>query len=157
MGKRCLPNDYQLWTSGREARTQDVCPLGRCHNQYMHICYPTEYWRVLWRVGWHHMEKSQLQSMLTLGAFFILGAGTYGFKFSQVEKRTEPNSYTSWGSARTPKQWHERTVIIPSISGAAVWTKLVAFPVWRIQPKRCASGMLWAYVMGPKGKEHEYT
>lgn len=50
------------------------------------------------------MEKGQLQPMLTLGAFFIPGAGTREFKFSQVEKGIEPNSHTSWGSTLTPEQ-----------------------------------------------------
>lgn len=50
------------------------------------------------------MEKGQIQSMLTRNALFILGAGTRGFKFSQVEKGTEPSSHTSWGSALTPEQ-----------------------------------------------------
>lgn len=51
------------------------------------------------------MEKGQLQSMLTLGALFIPGAGTREFKFSQVEKGIEPNSHTSLGSTHvTPEQ-----------------------------------------------------
>lgn len=148
---------WNTWTSGTETGTQDACPLGGCHNQYMHTCYPSEYWKALWRAGWLYMEKGQTQSMLTLGAFFILEAGTHGFKFSQVEKGTEPNSQISWGSALTPEQSHESTGIIPSFSGAAFYAKPVAFPFWKSQPKRHAWGVLWACVTGPKGNEHENT